>query len=336
MLNTMMKLDNEPAFYFPPASGRYEVSAGLSPLTRDFGNGLVDQKIFQFDLTFPIYRENKLTCREECLSKFYIEKDFSTEAQRDVNQYLIEQLCREHPDKFSRRSYGDSFELKCFLTNEHLIFDTQYNLLQMEDSNTSIPYTSTLDAIASQIQEDISVVQLTPEGHDYIAALHLCSPNHWSAENKIGQSFTAAHKTVPHMGKLNRQSQKLLESLAKGGPYVRFAWGVATDERLNHHPNAPAGSNNALWYGRHFEITQPKLWLRVERQILTTPRGSNTVIFLIRTYLYDVSLLQKENVMRLAAAIQSMSNESLNYKSLQHNKKDILNWLQKITNNSIC
>ncbi len=328
-----MRLKNDPAFYFPLESGRYEVSAGLKRLSTDFGNGPFDQQIFQFDKTFLQCRENKLTCRQGRLSKFYIEKDFTSDAQQSVNQYLIEQLCLEHPDKFRRYSHADSFTLACLLTDENLYFDEQYRLIKTEDAKTSIAYTSAIDAIANQVQEDISVVQLSADGHDYIAALHLCSPNHWSAAAKIGQSFMAAHQAVPHMEKLTQQSHKLLASLSKGGPYVRFAWGLTTDRHLNHHPEAPAGGRAAAWHGRQFDANQPELYLRVERQMLAVPKGSNIVIFLIRTYLYDVYSLQndRQRLPQLVSAIQSMSSESLGYKKLLQSKIDILNWIQTLS-----
>ena len=325
-----MKLENTPAFYFPLTNGRYEVQAGLNRLEKDFGNGQTDQHVFQFDSTFQDYRDNKLACRRERLSKFYIEKDFANSARRHVNEFLVTQLCREHPDKFAKQQDNTHIYIDCLLTKEKLVFDKNYCLLKSQDSKIDTAYTSGLDALACQFQEDISIVQLTADDLDVVAALHLCSPNHWAAEDKIGKSFIGVHKSIPHMETLNQQSPKLLQSLIEHNTYVRFAWGLATDNRLNHHPLAPAQHNQAGWAGRQFDPNRPELWLRIERQTLTGIKENNMLIFTIRTYFYDVKQvkLDIEKQEQLISAIQSMSNESLTYKGFEASKVDILNWLE--------
>ena len=330
MLNTMIKLDNEPAFYFPPASGRYEVSAGLSPLTRDFGNGQVDRQIFQFDLTFQKYRDNKLACRRERLSKYYQEANLTLTTKTDINTFLIEQLCREHPDKFIKHYQANTFELTCRLTGEKFGFNKNYDLTDSEQNSTEVPYTSSLDAIACQLQEDIAVIQLD-NNQNHLCILHLCSPNYWGAEEKIGMNFIEAHTLVPHIDKINRRSESLLQGVMNKGPYVRFAWGLTTDTRLNHHPKASTGFTMEQWQGRRFNLNNPRLWLRVERQTLTALKNSNAILFTIRTYHYDIQQIRHEQRLdQLISAIRSMSDKSLLYKGLQHTRDDILAWLEAI------
>lgn len=193
-----MEQNNEPAFYFPLSNGRYVTVAGLYRLETDFGNGPADQNVFQFDKTFSLYYQNKLACRAEQLSKYVQEYNFSPETRKGLCSYIIEQLCKEHPEMFISTKNGTSVQLACLLTGETLVFDSNYQY-------TGAQYLSGLDARSCQIQEDIAVVQLN-QNEDYLCALHLCSPNHWGAADKIGKAFFAVHEPVPHMKRLNQQS----------------------------------------------------------------------------------------------------------------------------------
>ena len=97
--------------------------------------------------------------------------------------------------------------------------------------------------------EDVVICQLAPE-QDWLAAIHLCAPNHWAAHDKIGKPFNVVHGNIPGMEKINQHYFKMLELLVQKGPFTRFAWGLATDNRLNHHPEPPLGFDPILWQGR--------------------------------------------------------------------------------------
>ena len=45
--------------YFPFMHGVYDVKAGITALSKDFGNGAVDQQVFQIDEQFEVYRAAK-------------------------------------------------------------------------------------------------------------------------------------------------------------------------------------------------------------------------------------------------------------------------------------
>lgn len=323
-----MELKNQSAFYFPLANGRYEVNAGFKRLDTDFGNGPIDQQIFQFDNTFQRYRDNKLECRRENMSKYYQEYNFSEETNNTICKHLVSQLCSEHADIFNKTESESHVSLTCKLTGEVLNFTSDYQLSNTREPVSNISYLSALDAITCQLQEDLAVVQLNGT-NDYISALHLCNPNHWAAEDKIGTSFFETHRPVPHIDKISQQSHSLLNAILDKGPYVRFAWGLSTDTQLNHHPQPPKGIDVAKWQGRKFDPDDPTLWLRVERQTLTGFISVNAILFTIRTYFYDITGRQTDSlkIKMLISAIESMSSKSIEYKGLQQTKYDILNWL---------
>lgn len=315
--------------YFPLAEGRYQVTPGLHLLGTDFGNSHADNLIFQFDQNFEHYRRTKISARTEALNKYYCKKALDTKKASTVNAFIIQRLCYEHPTLFSYQLQNNQHCLSCKLTGENLKFDSQYELLETQAN--SLTYLDGLDALAMQIQEDLALVEISNDGDDHIIALHLCFPNHWAAGDKIGKSFLASHAPVPGMDKINQRAKQILNSLLTKGPYVRFAWGLATDNYLNHHPIAPTGVDKKLWQGRSFNPANPQLYMRVERQVIYGFPAINTFLFTIRTFFYDVAVLKQTPLKRqaLQSALLSMSPATLKYKGLTNNLPLILDWLQK-------
>ena len=315
-------------FYFPLHKGRYEVIPGLHLLGTDFGNGHDDSLIFQFDTNFTRYHQEKIAARKERLAKYYCAVPIPQATQAHIARFIIQQLCQEHPDLFLYQRQQHHHLLSCKLTGDSLIFDSHFNLVSPLTNNNG--YRDSLDALVMQLQEDIALVEISNRGTDRITALHLCFPNHWAAEEKIGQSFLLSHAPVPGMEKINRQIKPLLTSLLTKGPFVRFAWGLATDERLNHHPIAPKNADPSQWQGRQFDPARPELYLRVERQVLKGFPAINTLLFTIRTYFYDLAILKESATMRqpLLSALQTMSPETLDYKGLTQSLPLISAWLE--------
>lgn len=314
--------------YFPLQKGRYEVTPGLHSLGTDFGNGSDDKLLFQLDENFSWYHKEKLAAREEALNKYYCEKALTPSKKSYITRFIIHRLCQEHPSLFRYQAQDNHHCLWCQLTRDNLIFDTDFVL--QEQQTDSHGYVDSLDGLAMQVQEDFALVEITDRVNDRITALHLCFPNHWAAEDKIGQSFMSTHSPVPGMTKINQRAEQLLNSLLSRGPFVRFAWGLATDKQLNHHPAAPAYVNNDQWQGRHFDPINPELYLRVERQVIHGFPAIKSLLFTIRTYFYDIADLKQspEKRQALLSALQSMSGATLRYKGLAKDLPLILDWLK--------
>jgi hypothetical protein len=314
--------------YFPLQKGHYEVTPGLHTLETDFGNGPDDKLLFQIDENFSWYREEKLTARKEALRKYYCENALAPAKKSYIAHFIVLRLCQEHPTLFRYQLQDNCHYLLCQLSGDKLIFDPDFVLLDPQpDSNG---YVDCLDGLAMQVQEDFALIEITDKGHDRITALHLCFPNHWAAVDKIGQSFISSHAPVPGMAKINQRADQLLNSLLNRGPFVRFAWGLATDNRLNHHPVAPEYANNDEWQGRRFDPANPELYLRVERQVIQGFPAIHSLLFTIRTYFYDIAILKQspEKRQALQSALQSMSAATVRYKGLAESLPLILAWLE--------
>ena len=320
----MITPGNNPPFYFPPVKGKYEVKPGLASLTTDFGNGNFDRHVFQLDNQFHRYRNNKITARNESLEKYIClnnGRDLSP-----VTDFIIKTLVREHPDYFLYDV--EKNQLDCTLTNEILAFNQNHQL----DNNKSyyqnkIPYINAFDALAMQVQEDMAIMEIDNTGQGNIIALHLCAPNHWAAQDKIGKDFVMTHQPVPGIERINHRANEINLACLNKGPFVRFAWGLSTDHFLNHHPRAPAGIEPPQWSGRKFDPESPVLFMRTERQTIQGFQAEGLLLFTIRTYFYAVDELAREYQKALLNALHSMTEATLQYKGLAESKDAICDWL---------
>ena len=82
---------------------------------------------------------------------------------------------------------------------------------------------SSLEDAAMRVAEDFAIVS-TDRGRDWVSFLHLCSPSHWAAEERIGKSFFDIHRAVPEFERVNAVSTSLVQSMIRRGPFVRFVW----------------------------------------------------------------------------------------------------------------
>jgi dimethylamine monooxygenase subunit A len=289
-------------------TGIYSTAPGLTPLSKATGK---DLHVFQIDEMYNHYIENKTQCRKEGIRKYYHEHEVSAPTMRTVNQFLVEQLIAEHPDIFFRE---DEKTLQNKLTSEQIKWKADN--INIEDGQ----YLTLFDALCSQVQEDIAVVQMgEADGQDFLTAIHLCSPNHWSPADKIGKPFHAIHEPVPNMERVTQNYTKMLSSIVTTkGPYTRFAWGISTDTRLNHHPEPPPDVDFEKWHGRQHETDDQPYYIRTERQTLIGFPEVNAFMFTIRTYFYNIESLTQEEKKALFSALNSMNPEALAYKGLTH------------------
>ncbi len=237
-------------------------------------------------------------------------------------RWLIERLTDEYPDLF----LIEANRLFCRHTGDEISLSDDFALLP--DSKLNVDYDSAFDALANQVAEDICLMQRDCS-RNWLAAAHVCSPGHWSAEDKIGKPFTTIHDPVPGIGPINRNANSFINLMIHQTPSVRFAWGISTDDRLNHHPNPPAGIAAADWNGRCFDPENPSLFLRVERQVMWGLPAVDTSVFVIRVSYIPGEQIRSNPAERcqLIASLQNMKSDSRRYKGVEHSVDAILAWL---------
>jgi hypothetical protein len=293
----------------PFLSGIYTTGPGLVPLSK---NGLPDNRIFDIDDEYEHYLANKTECRQD-LSKHYCIKDFAYAVELSACLRMARELARSYPNEFSFYESED-YVLRNRLTGTSVVWNS---------SRFAGPsrFVSLFDAIANQVQEDLAVFQIetSSDGNqrDWLAAIHLCSPNHWDPRDKAGRPFPEIHRPVPAMERTVSQYKPMLQTVITKGPFARYAWGVDKDNKLNHHPDGP----------NQKKATGDNYYIRMERQHLVGLPEVNAFLFTIRTYFFDVDQLGNEEKKALASAVRSMTAASLDYKRMTPFVTPLLNKL---------
>lgn len=262
-----------PIRHTPWLKGAYDVAPNLKPLG--------DERAFEFDTLWPRIRSNK----ESKLPGRVLRSKLSDEVASAVVHELAGRLAREWPDYFALVD-----GLECRLTNE------------------TIPMTADgLDGLAMNLPCDLAIVR-QEGGRDWTAYLHVSAPSHWRPEEKIGQPFTATHAPIPHFERVNAAAPKLIEAMVARGPWVRFVWGLETDDALDHHPDRAEGR----------EFAAKPFVVRVERQVLLPLPDHGASIFLICVaFVSKEEILGDETLWRpMLAALHGMSPQARDYKGV--------------------
>lgn len=296
----------EPAFYAPYANGRYEVAMGLRPLGADYGNGSADARVFQLDREFPRYHWNKVDLACEAYEDHVGTHLLSGGVGLAVRKFIAFQLTDEYPGLFTL----DSGAMTCALTRDTIAID---------EVAPEVKHDHGLHTFASQIQEDIAVVSFDAD-NEWVSAVHVCAPSRWSPREKLGQSFAQVHAPVPHMESISAKGSAVMRAVCeKGRRLVRFVWGITFDDALNHHPSRPVTP---------LDPDNPHVFVRVERQVLVGLPEAPACLFFIRPYVVDCADLAAPYRHALADAVQSMPEDSREYKSIAHSAQSIIAWLK--------
>jgi len=293
-----------PAKYTPWSKGVYDVAPSLKPLGTDFGNGVADEPWFQFDTRLDEFLLSKRSALAEDPAKYVHRSNLSQEVETAALAAMGARLASEYPELF-RLHDGDLF--------------------QTVDSQLPSKLSS-LEALAQCVQEDICIVQANDQT-DWIAYLHVCSPSHWRPSEKLGKPFFDVHDVIPGFDKVNRVASSLVDAMINKGPFVRFVWGIESDQRPNHHPDPPPGANPSEWEGRDF--SSGKFWVRTERQVIWGLPEVKAALFTIKvSHMPDTELMARADWKEsLVAALNSMSPAARQYKGLAKDWDRLLNLL---------
>jgi hypothetical protein len=190
------------------------------------------------------------------------------------------------------------------------IYDAFASFVEQEGPpHLTPPYT--LPSVAMQVQEDIAVHRIK-DGHDWLAAAHVCFPSDWRPEEKIGKPLREIHAPVPGMNA--NASYKLAETMVHHGPFMRFVWSVIHEDRINFHPDQPR---------RSFDPANPIVFVKVERQITWGFPAWGAALFLLRQFIIPPP---KVDLPALAAACVNMNEAQRRYKGIGD---ELITWLQR-------
>jgi hypothetical protein len=238
-------------------------------------------------------------------SKYVQRHELSPDVEARACRLIASRLAQEYPERFQLVTVDGGLALAA-----------EGGRIPLEpDDNLARTTPPPLERLALLLQEDFAIVS-TVGSEDWVSFLHLCSPSHWRAEDKIGRSFFSVHEPIPGFAKINAVAANLVDSMVRRGPFVRFVWGVESDFRLNHHPDPPPGWDPDEWQGRIFASSS--FWVRTERQVVWGMPEVSAALFAIKVGFVGSDVVLRDPRLKdpLISALESMSAESRDYKGL--------------------
>lgn len=156
--------------------------------------------------------------------------------------------------------------------------------------------------IAKETNEDFLIHRIQ-DGKDWLSSAHVCFASHWRPEDKIGKSFEEIHQPVP----MNlKNSNKLVGAMIHGGIFERFVWSIVYEKKYNFHPRLKH---------KIFDANNPKVLIKVERQVTVGFSEHNFCLFILRQYIIEEKDIDKKT---LADVIEKMTIEQKKYKGLEN------------------
>jgi hypothetical protein len=170
------------------------------------------------------------------------------------------------------------------------------------------------DQIALQLREDL-VVHRIDDNQDFVCLAHICFPSNWHPEEKIGKSFVEIHQDVPLMRLDN--SKKLVEAMIYKSPYERSVWTIIFEYSINGHP---------IYQKKEFDIKNPEIYVRWERQIIIGFPEIKAVLFVICQNIIEENDINKN---ALYQSLKNMKREHILYKGLDKSYDNVLKYLKE-------
>lgn len=152
--------------------------------------------------------------------------------------------------------------------------------------------------------------------------LAVALPSHWAPEAKIGRHFAEVHAPVADGELLRRAGDALLRLVSSEPRWERFVWNVTDQPRLHAHP---ARVDDQRW--QHTAVADA--WWRTERQTFLPLPDHGQAVFTIQVGVQRLAeaIATPARATALHAAVASMSDAVLVYRSLAPVRDALLGWL---------
>ncbi|WP_231557281.1 heme-dependent oxidative N-demethylase subunit alpha family protein [Deinococcus sp. YIM 77859] len=325
-----------PACYRPFLSGRYTVSAGLYRLGSQRIPWLevpqVETHTFALDGDYPRFVASKVGAHTRAPYEYMGEAALTPDLREAALTFIARTLAAESGGVMT----WDGRTFRNLLLGWAADLEPRWGSVErlerfpapLASLVAEVLPVHALDFLGLNAPEDLALVARDARtARDWLAAIHVLSPQHWDPREKLGRDFVAVHAPVAGSGPLNATAPRLIDAVISRGPFVRFAWGLSMGDRLDHHPAAPPDADRA----EATRFDPDRAFLRVERQTLTGFPDAQGALFTIRPYTYALreAVALPEQAHALAAALRSMTPEQVTYKGLARLLPELLAWLDE-------
>jgi len=226
----------------------------------------------------------------------------------EVLERLATLLPARFPDWFSR----DGATLRNHLTGEAW--------------NLAAPSLHPLEIAGRLVQEDFCIVQPGADGPILTAAV-LCFPTRWRLAEKIGKPLADVHGPVPiYPQRLAAPVDRLMGRLAPGKLAARINWALVDDAALFQPVRrSPVAADASITP----DNVGARVFLRAERQTLSTLPASGAVLFSIHVHVYPLAHIAADPSLaaQLAAAVRELPEPIRHYKRLHGYQTALLRYL---------
>ena len=178
-----------------------------------------------------------------------------------------------------------------------------------------------LDIAGRLVPEDLCVMETGEDGAYRLTAASLCFPSRWRLHEKLGLPLADIHGPVPAYGAvLARPVDRFFTALADGKIVQRRNWTIHDRPDL-FQPQSP----------RHHVVPPERfgseLFLRSERQTLRRFPRSRAILFTIRTHVWPLGDLTRDDAHALSGAIAQLPVEDRHYKGVAALADPLVAWL---------
>ncbi len=172
-------------------------------------------------------------------------------------------------------------------------------------------------------EEDFAIVDARGPGPATLPWLAVALPSHWAPRDKCGLPFADAHSPVADNALLLQAADALMRLVTGPDRWERFVWNITGHPRLHAHPDHV---DHQRWPAR---FDPAVAWWRTERQTFIPLPERGQAVFTIQVQTRPlVQAIAPAEAARLHAAVASMSQAVLAYRSLADVRQPLLDWLQ--------
>jgi len=139
-----------------------------------------------------------------------------------------------------------------------------------------------------------------------LEACFVAFPSSWNAGEKVGKSLAELHEPIADNEALLRASNGIMRAMTSGQSYHRYTWGISSLNGYSNHP---------LYEKPEFDSLD-NLTFRIEHERTMTVTEGTTAVFLIHVDTYPLKEVLKTDFGLIKGAIDSMSENVLQYKNL--------------------
>ena len=151
------------------------------------------------------------------------------------------------------------------------------------------------------IEDDVVIMH-----NGKLEACFVAFPSSWNAGEKEGKTLAELHEPIADIEALLRASDGIMRAMTSGQSFHRYTWGISSLNGYSNHPK----------YDKPEIKNLDDLYFRVEHERTMTVIKDETAVFLIHVDVYPFKEVWETDNGLIKQAIDSMSENVLEYKNL--------------------